>query len=70
MSNTTNTDNERYFAMRFIALNKTRDEVFKLCSDAGFKLRRSDNQKVVKVYVSRILAIMHENEGNQNVPTY
>jgi len=56
--------------MRFIALGKTRDEVFKICSESGFKLRRSDNQKVVKVYVSRILAIMHEEEGDRNVPTY
>jgi len=70
MSNTTNMGNEEFFAMRFMALNKTRDEVFKICSDAGFKLRRSDNQKVVKVYVSRILAIMHEEEGDRNVPTY
>ena len=62
--------NEEYFAEKFIELGMSRDEVFKICSDSGFKLRRKDDNKVVKVYVSRILAIMHEAEDSANIPAF
>jgi hypothetical protein len=62
--------NEEYFAEKFIELGMSRDEVFQICSKSGFKLRRQDDNKVVKVYVSRILAIMHENEDNSNIPAF